>query len=220
MTMSDVDQQSPQRMTAGKLLEIYKDLETQGVRLFLDGGWGVDALLGKETRPHRDVDFIIDVSDVKKVTTYFQDHGFKPSEDEESFPWHFILESSDAIADVHVVEFNSIGQASYGLKEWNAIFPAFAFRGLGRINGVEVRCLSAEYRVDCLTVGYGVVTRTGYSLKASDYKDIAKLCKHFNISMPEEYVKGWDALKAQKLPEGSEVPVSSESSKVNLPTLI
>lgn len=197
MTTTNATKPSKPRMTADRLLEICTALEALGVRLFLDGGWGVDALLGKETRPHKDVDFIIDISDVEKVTKYFEDHGFKPSQEEEGFPWHFILESTDAMADIHVVQFNETGGASYGPKEWKAQFPAYAFRGLGKVNGTRVRCLSAEYRIDCLTVGYGVITRTGYTLKASDYEDMAKLCEHFTISMPEEYVDGWNAIKAK-----------------------
>ncbi len=42
------------------LLEVADTLEAAGVPYWLAGGWGVDALLGRQTRPHRDLDIIID----------------------------------------------------------------------------------------------------------------------------------------------------------------
>jgi lincosamide nucleotidyltransferase A/C/D/E len=38
---------------------ILGQLEAAGVVVWLDGGWGVDALLGRQTRPHRDLDLVI-----------------------------------------------------------------------------------------------------------------------------------------------------------------
>ncbi|HEV8651819.1 MAG TPA: hypothetical protein VG276_21080, partial [Actinomycetes bacterium] len=38
------------------VLEIVGRLERAGVAVWLDDGWGVDALLGAQHRPHRDVD--------------------------------------------------------------------------------------------------------------------------------------------------------------------
>jgi len=35
-------------------------LEAAGCRFWLEGGWGVDALVGHQTRPHRDVDVDVD----------------------------------------------------------------------------------------------------------------------------------------------------------------
>jgi len=42
------------------LLHVADTLEAAGVLYWLAGGWGVDALLGRQTRPHRDLDIIID----------------------------------------------------------------------------------------------------------------------------------------------------------------
>jgi len=42
------------------LIEVAGALEAADVRYWLAGGWGVDALIGKQTRPHRDVDVVID----------------------------------------------------------------------------------------------------------------------------------------------------------------
>lgn len=182
-------------MTAEKLIKIHNDLEALGVDMILDGGWGVDALLGKQTRDHKDVDFFIDESNLEKVKKYFTDNGYKPSETEPSTAWHFLLENTDTIVDIHVLDIDENGDGWYGPKENNAIFKAESLSGNGNINGVKFRSLTPEYRVECLTKAFGVITRTGYTLKDSDYEDIAKLCKQFNIEMPEEYLVHWGGTK-------------------------
>jgi len=51
------------KTTAQDVLNLCKGLETQGVKIWIDGGWAVDALLGKQSRPHEDVDIVIQEKD-------------------------------------------------------------------------------------------------------------------------------------------------------------
>jgi hypothetical protein len=49
------------RLTAAMLdatdvLGILDQLDGAGLMVWLDGGWGVDALLGRHSRPHQDLD--------------------------------------------------------------------------------------------------------------------------------------------------------------------
>jgi lincosamide nucleotidyltransferase A/C/D/E len=46
-------------ITAEDVLEIVTVLQSAGVRLWLDGGWGVDALLAEQTRPLADLDIAV-----------------------------------------------------------------------------------------------------------------------------------------------------------------
>ena len=39
-------------MTAADVVEVLEWLEAVGVRAWVDGGWGVDALVGEATRAH------------------------------------------------------------------------------------------------------------------------------------------------------------------------
>lgn len=43
-------------VTQEDLFEVLDMIEQLGIRYWLDGGWGVDALVGRQTREHRDVD--------------------------------------------------------------------------------------------------------------------------------------------------------------------
>ena len=46
-------------MRSTDVLEIVGRLESDGIRYWVDGGWGVDALLEDETWSHDDLDLVI-----------------------------------------------------------------------------------------------------------------------------------------------------------------
>jgi threonine aldolase len=43
-------------MTADDLRDIYNWLKENGIAIWIDGGWSVGALIGKQTREHDDLD--------------------------------------------------------------------------------------------------------------------------------------------------------------------
>lgn len=177
-------------MSAEQLLEIRSELNNLGIKIWIDGGWGVDALLGKETRPHKDMDFIADKKFYSQIRNYFTEKGYKVSKEEPDDRWHFIMDGPGGQLDIMLVGLLEEGGASYepvGLDV--EAFPAFAFEGRGSINGVEVECISAKYRLLCLTKGFGVVGRTGYVFSEKDYDDLKAISNKFNIPMPEEFEK-------------------------------
>ena len=47
-------------MRLADVVEILSDLRAAGCRVWVAGGWGVDALVGRQTRPHRDLDLAVD----------------------------------------------------------------------------------------------------------------------------------------------------------------
>ena len=46
-------------VTAEDVIELYSTLLERGIQLWLDGGWGIDALLQRQTRSHTDLDAIV-----------------------------------------------------------------------------------------------------------------------------------------------------------------
>jgi lincosamide nucleotidyltransferase A/C/D/E len=46
-------------MTSIDVIDFYTTLENLGIEIWVDGGWGVDALLGEQTLPHKDLDIAI-----------------------------------------------------------------------------------------------------------------------------------------------------------------
>ena len=61
-------------MTAADVLEILDRLDAVGVEWWIDGGWGVDALLGRETRLHNDLDFAVRAEDIMRLPTALPEH--------------------------------------------------------------------------------------------------------------------------------------------------
>ena len=45
-------------LSAGDARTLYGALSAAGVRCWVVGGWGVDALIGQRTRPHKDLDVL------------------------------------------------------------------------------------------------------------------------------------------------------------------
>lgn len=47
-------------VTKENLIEVLDLLDSMEMRYWIDGGWGVDILLGKQNREHRDIDVDFD----------------------------------------------------------------------------------------------------------------------------------------------------------------
>jgi Aminoglycoside-2''-adenylyltransferase len=97
-------------MTSSALLELLRHFEAADIEIWLDGGWGVDALLGVQTRPHDDVDIIARVSDLHGIRAALQARGF--AEQPGGSPGNFVLADATGLeVDIHAVRFDE--------KTWN-----------------------------------------------------------------------------------------------------
>jgi lincosamide nucleotidyltransferase A/C/D/E len=56
-------------MGVGDVLAVLEQLEAARVQSWLDGGWGVDALLHTQTRQHDDLDLVIARADESQAVT-------------------------------------------------------------------------------------------------------------------------------------------------------
>jgi len=48
---------------------------------WVGGGWAVDALVGRQTRPHADLDLAVDAADLNAVLDLLHDLGFTDAQD-------------------------------------------------------------------------------------------------------------------------------------------
>jgi lincosamide nucleotidyltransferase A/C/D/E len=166
-------------MTAEEVVGLYNQLKSLGVAIWIDGGWGVDALLGKQTRPHEDVDIVIQQKDLAALRKLLEDQGYKDVPRDDTSDWNFVLgDDKGHLVDVHVIVLDDKQNGLYGPLERGLMYPAQSLLGTGVIDGHKVRCISAAYMVRF---------HTGYALKESDYKDVSALCEKFGIDLPQEY---------------------------------
>ncbi len=166
-------------MTSDDVMNFYNDVNNLGIKIWIDGGWGVDALLGIQTRPHADLDIVIQQKNLQKVLELSLKSGYQEIERNDTRPWNFVLgDDKGHEIDFHVIVFDNNGNGIYGPAENGEMYPVGSFLGKGNINGHSVRCISPEYMVKF---------HTGYKLGESDFKDISTLCKKFGIDIPETH---------------------------------
>src|ERR1700694_3042193 len=95
-------------MQAHDVLVVIHQLENAGVSVWLDGGWGVDALVGTQTREHSDIDVVIPLEQVPLVQQALQAIGYAVTEDE--LPTRFVMcDAYGRSIDFHTVTFDHDG---------------------------------------------------------------------------------------------------------------
>lgn len=166
-------------MTSVDVIDVHTTLERLGVEIWIDGGWGVDALLDEQTRPHRDLDIAIQQKDIPVLRQFLQTRGYKDIKLEEVRAWNFVLRDENGREiDVHVIVLDDKGNGSYGPPEKGEMYPAASLMGSGQIEGQTVRCISPEWMVKF---------HSGYPLKDKDFRDVSALCRKFGIALPAAY---------------------------------
>src|SRR4051794_6914523 len=165
-------------MDAQSVLSVVAILEQVGVRVWLDGGWGVDALVGEQTRDHDDLDCVIALSDGPIAREALASLGFAVSFDE--LPTRFVMrDRSDRRVDFHTVAFDATGGATQQLQDSRlAPYPAEGFSGSGPVAGVRVACLTATVQL---------LHHLGYDPDEKDHLDMRLLADRFDIDLPAPY---------------------------------
>lgn len=139
-------------MTAGEALEIYELLDSDGVRCWVMGGWGVDALVGFNTRSHKDLDLLVHRADLPRYREITTRAGFRRKlEWEESravvvdgivYDSAFVDAHADGReVDVHLVDIDDAGEVvQFHERPWP--LPADALSETGTLAGRQIRCVS------------------------------------------------------------------------------
>lgn len=161
-------------MTANDVIEFVRLLGENGIEVFIDGGWGVDALLGEQARPHADLDIAIQHKDVAQVRALLEARGYKDVPRDDSWECNFVLgDDNGRQIDIHSYTFDAEGKHIYGVA-----YPIESLSGTGVISGYPVKCIAPEWMVKF---------HTGYKLDGNDYRDVKALCQRFGIDLPAEF---------------------------------
>ena len=169
-------------MPAPALVELLQLFESAAIPVWLDGGWGVDALLEQQTRTHKDVDIVLQVADVPALQEILASRGFAVSDGAP--PHSFVLADGLGLeVDVHAIVFDQEGNGVYRMRngeDW--VFPAEGFSGRGRLAGMSVRCLSPITQVLCHADGYEPTEK--------DFRDMELLRERFGVELPSQLRPG------------------------------
>jgi lincosamide nucleotidyltransferase A/C/D/E len=167
-------------MDAQSLREVVDLLAEHGIEVWLDGGWGVDALLERETREHDDLDLVAELRHSDRIIALLEDLGYELVDGAP--PVSFVLvDRRGRQVDVHPVTFDDEGAGVYELREGGQwVYPAEGFTGTGSVSDRPVRCLTPEVQV---------LVHAGYELTDKDYRELYLLRERFGVELPEDLVE-------------------------------
>ena len=149
-------------------------LEENGLEVYVDGGWAVDALLGEQTREHSDLDIALPHKQVSLLREVLSNRGYREQPRNDSWECNFVLDDDQGREiDVHSYTLDDDGDYVSGVA-----YSRKHFTGTGLIDGYPVRCISPEWLVKF---------HSGYELDENDYRDVKALCDRFGIALPDEY---------------------------------
>lgn len=161
-------------MAAEDVLAVLAALAERQVPVWLAGGWGVDALLGEQTREHADLDLAIRAEQEPEVIDSLASLGYRVVLDYR--PARLAMADDDGHeVDLHPVGVDAAGDGvQMGLHGEVFHYPREDFTQ-GRIASQTVACLSAERQASF---------HTGYPLRAKEQQDLERLRARFGTAVP------------------------------------
>ncbi len=152
-------------ISAADVEEIHRLLTANGIEYWIGGGWGIDALLRRQTRKHDDLDISIRSEALPAVLNLLEGLGFESRTD--WLPTRIaVRDAADREIDVHPLVFESDGSAWLpGMDKARYVYPADAFAS-GQVGSTRVPCISAALQAEF---------HRGYELQAKDIADMKEL---------------------------------------------
>jgi len=162
-------------LSARDAVALCRLLEQHRIRFWVMGGWGVDALLHRETRPHKDLDILMVLGDLPLLWKLLDEHRFTLQyvwEDNrwvdgepDRWPTAFVVaDAQGREIDVHVIDFGPDGSI---IQHYNNPWPfPSAIAGQGSIADAAVICVSLETQL---------AMHTGYTLPDGQLQDLKLL---------------------------------------------
>lgn len=165
-------------MPSSLVVEVLQSLLDADISVWIDGGWGIDALIGRQTRPHDDLDLVVGLHDVDRLVGVLDHLGFAVALDER--PTRLELYDADGRkVGLHTVSFRRNGSGIQILQDGTEfVYRTEGFAGKGVVAGIELPCLSPEVQVEC---------HLGYDPDEEDFNDMRLLAKHFGLQLPPPY---------------------------------
>jgi lincosamide nucleotidyltransferase A/C/D/E len=164
---------------APTVLHILDLLAAAGVQVWLDGGWGVDALLQRVTRVHNDLDLVLVLADLTPAVDALVRDGF--SIEEEELGRVVLTHAEHGRVDLHPVTFDADGNGvQVQPAETPLVYRSDGFVA-GQVLGRAVPCISADVQVS---------VRLGFDRSEKHRQDLVALCAAFGLPAPA----GWDGV--------------------------
>lgn len=155
-------EQSPADMTLTEVLAVLRVLDTIGCRYWLEGGWGVDALVGRQTRSHHDLDvnfdagYEVEALAALRLLGYVVETDWRPNRVE-------LVAGTDGRVDLHPLVLHEDGSARQAALGGGYHRFDRSWFTKGELGGRPVPCVTAEAQR---------VFREGYEHRPVDRHDL------------------------------------------------
>lgn len=151
--------------TKEDLMTIINLLENANIKYWIDGGWGVDILAGKQTRNHRDIDVDFDAQHTEELLKILLKYGYEVDTDWKPVRIELYSEKYGYL-DIHPFILNEDGTSKQadlegGFYEFEKDFFSNAI-----FEGKTIPCISLKGQK---------IFHSGYELRDKDKQDISVL---------------------------------------------
>lgn len=160
-------------ITSKKVTELYNLFKTNNITVYIDGGWGVDALMGRQTREHSDLDIAVHSKDNDKLRMLLIKNGYNEIQRTDSSEFMYAMTKEGVVVDIHVFEYDENGRNIYGID-----YPFGSLTGKGVIDGQEVLCIAPSFQFRF---------KTGYEPKQKVIHDVRALSEKFGFELSSKY---------------------------------
>ncbi|MFL5872770.1 MAG: nucleotidyltransferase domain-containing protein [Solirubrobacterales bacterium] len=125
-------------MPRERALEALRALGDAGIETVLIGGWGIDALVGEELRPHGDLDLLADADQLERAVEALTGIGFEA--------WNHDP-APGSIGEVRYTSTQTLRDRALRVVELHAVDLSEVDGARGRIGAMPVSCLSADHQL-------------------------------------------------------------------------
>jgi lincosamide nucleotidyltransferase A/C/D/E len=162
-------------------LALCRIFEAAKLPFWVDGGWGVDALVMEQTRPHSDLDLAVFLSDLPAFERVLAKEGYTRIELNGEPDWNWVLRNASGLSvDLHGFVWDDQRNGILGDPANGEMYPSGAFDGRGRLGDLDVQCIAAPV---------ALMFRNGFTPRAVDHHDVALLCDRFSLEIPSRFRK-------------------------------
>jgi len=150
------------------VVRVVTSMNEADVDVWVDGGWGVDALVGSETRGHKDLDLLVAAADVERAAVVLAGRGFRHRAG--TSPAGLYCDDADRRVDLSVLTPESDrGGYRHETSSGTTRLAVEDLSGQGTIGGLGVRCLTASAQLRA---------HVGYETSEKDEHDLRLLRDH------------------------------------------
>jgi lincosamide nucleotidyltransferase A/C/D/E len=169
-------------MEVAEVLRVLSALARAGILPGLTGGWGIDALLGRQTRPHGDADVGLPAECIDAAIECLTEIGYHLTLDER--PARLVLACRRGTVDLHPIVWGPTGAGvQTGLDGETFEYPPGSLDAEGVIAGAAVRCGNVSLQL---------AFHERYLPRDRDRADMTALAEAFGLVLPQGYLDSSD----------------------------